>query len=94
MPIVMRIGAEMLANSDWRARRGACIVLSLVSEGCGKHMLPHIPAITDALLMLLDDAEYHVRYMSIHCLGQLAQDLGHVHNKSNQNFQALTYKKV
>lgn len=63
MPLVGKIVSEMLASADWRARRGACIIVALVAEGCSVTMLNNITGIVDSLFPLLNDPEYHVRYM-------------------------------
>ena len=57
------IVSEMFRSPDWRRRRGGCIVIALVVEGCGVHMLNNSAKVVDALLPLLDDPDYRVRYM-------------------------------
>ncbi len=62
MPLIAKLTATMLGSGDWRARRAACIVLSLVSDGCGSHMLANAPRIVDAVLPLFADPDPRVRY--------------------------------
>eukprot|EP00753_Platysulcus_tardus_P001384 PLAT11316.1.p1 GENE.PLAT11316.1~~PLAT11316.1.p1 ORF type:complete len:1106 (-),score=572.92 PLAT11316.1:653-3880(-) len=70
----------MAEDESWQVRHAALTALTLACEGLRISIAQDAEAVLNFVLPLLGDEHVRVRYMAVHCMGQLASDLGPVMN--------------
>jgi hypothetical protein len=74
-PILLPLVMQYLNDkNDWKKRRAGLETLALCAAGCGKSFENILSDLVTASIQYSRDDHVRVRYSSLHCLGQLAQD--------------------
>ena len=74
-PILLPIVTQYLNDkNDWRKRRAGLEAIALCAAGCGKSFENILNSLVTTSIQYCKDDHVRVRYSSLHCLGQFAQD--------------------
>lgn len=76
LPCAFSLLPEMIQSEAWQQRRAAVMAIALLGDGSKKQIREQLSNLLQAILPLLDDPHPRVRFTVIHCLGQMAADLG------------------
>ncbi|DAZ95523.1 TPA: hypothetical protein N0F65_001862 [Lagenidium giganteum] len=92
LPVAIPVIKTYLGDADWRKRRAALYATCLLGEGAKQLMTRELDNVMAMVMPFLNDQHPRVQYACIHCIGQLAQDLGEV--AKGKNFQAKFHNSV
>lgn len=79
LPIALPLINEFVGDAaSWQRRWAGVRALSLLGEHCAAALGPHAPAAIALLGRMCADPHPRVVYQAVHCVGQLAHDLGQI----------------
>jgi hypothetical protein len=85
-PILLPIVTQYLNDtSDWRKRRAGLEAIALCAAGCGKSFENMLNELVTTSIQYCKDDHVRVRYSSLHCLGQFANDFQPQMQRKYQN---------
>lgn len=75
-PIVLEHVPGMVQHQDWKRRYVGAMSISMIGEGCGKVLKPHLAQVVGLILPLFSDPHPRVRWAAANTAGQMSSDFG------------------